>query len=201
MKGLGVNAVLLALVIVTAALNWSIVADPKRPNVEFLPGMVRAPALDAYSPNPYSPSDKADPPLPPGVITLGSDTMFMPEDSIGAAMASATLRNPWDGDTESTVDRGAYLYRDFCLPCHGPEGGGDGPVARRGYPPPTRLDIPATPPTPDGKLFHIITYGVGNMPGYRAQIPPADRWRIIAYLRRLQSQAKVPGADTLDVIQ
>ena len=31
-----------------------------------------------------------------------------------------------------------------------------------------------------------ITNGFGVMPDYRAQIPPEDRWRIVAYIRALQ---------------
>jgi len=39
---------------------------------------------------------------------------------------------------------------------------------------------------PVGYYFEVITKGYGGMPSYSAQIPPADRWRIIAYVRALQ---------------
>jgi hypothetical protein len=39
---------------------------------------------------------------------------------------------------------------------------------------------------PVGYYFEVITRGYGGMPSYSAQIPPADRWRIIAYIRVLQ---------------
>ena len=39
---------------------------------------------------------------------------------------------------------------------------------------------------PVGYYFEVITKGYGGMPNYAAQIPPADRWRIIAYVRALQ---------------
>jgi hypothetical protein len=39
---------------------------------------------------------------------------------------------------------------------------------------------------PVGYYFEVITKGFGGMPSYSAQIPPADRWRIIAYVRVLQ---------------
>jgi hypothetical protein len=37
-----------------------------------------------------------------------------------------------------------------------------------------------------GQMFHIITYGQKNMPSHAAQVPPDDRWRVIAYVRSLQ---------------
>ncbi|MCI0702250.1 MAG: cytochrome c [Planctomycetia bacterium] len=39
---------------------------------------------------------------------------------------------------------------------------------------------------PVGYIFEVITKGFGGMPSYSAQIPPADRWKIIAYIRVLQ---------------
>ncbi len=38
----------------------------------------------------------------------------------------------------------------------------------------------------DGDLFHIITYGRNNMPPHATQIPQADRWKLIHFLRDLQ---------------
>jgi mono/diheme cytochrome c family protein len=38
----------------------------------------------------------------------------------------------------------------------------------------------------DGHLFDVITNGVRTMPAYARQIPVADRWSIVAYLRALQ---------------
>jgi mono/diheme cytochrome c family protein len=39
---------------------------------------------------------------------------------------------------------------------------------------------------PDGQIYDVITNGVRNMPSYAHQIPPEDRWAIVAYLRALQ---------------
>ena len=39
---------------------------------------------------------------------------------------------------------------------------------------------------PVGYFFEVVTKGYGGMPSYASQIPPADRWRIIAYIRALQ---------------
>ena len=39
----------------------------------------------------------------------------------------------------------------------------------------------------DGRLFHIISLGQGIMSPYAAQLLPDDRWRVILYVRTLQS--------------
>jgi hypothetical protein len=39
---------------------------------------------------------------------------------------------------------------------------------------------------PNGQLFNTISNGYNTMMGYAAQIPHADRWAIVAYLRALQ---------------
>ena len=39
---------------------------------------------------------------------------------------------------------------------------------------------------PVGSLFNTITNGIRNMPAYGPQIPVADRWAIVAYVRALQ---------------
>ncbi|MCE9564660.1 MAG: cytochrome c [Planctomycetes bacterium] len=48
---------------------------------------------------------------------------------------------------------------------------------------------------PVGYYFEVITKGYGGMPSYSAQITPADRWRIIAYVRALQFSQHAKVAD------
>jgi mono/diheme cytochrome c family protein len=97
------------------------------------------------------------------------------------------------GDMNRLVNRGQDRYGIYCVPCHGGLGDGAGMV-------PTVSLVPAIrPPTfhddrlrhvPDGQIYATIRNGIRNMPSYRGQIPVADRWAIVAYVRALQlSQA------------
>jgi len=45
--------------------------------------------------------------------------------------------------------------------------------------------------TPAAHFFDVITNGWGAMPSYAEQIPPEDRWKIIAYIRALQLSRRV----------
>lgn len=118
--------------------------------------------------------------------------------------------------TESDLRRGQERYTIYCAICHGVYGNGQGKIWERGYLTPTSFhtakvtadevtvsnprDIPLgysrgyalwgiqipLRDAPVGYYFEVITKGYGGMPSYSAQISPADRWRIIAYIRVLQ---------------
>ncbi len=49
---------------------------------------------------------------------------------------------------------------------------------------------------PVGQLYNSIANGVRTMPAYGSQIPVADRWAIVAYVRALQrsQNAREPGS-------
>lgn len=110
--------------------------------------------------------------------------------------------------TEDDVRRGMERYTIFCTPCHGTLGDGRGKIVERGYlqPPSYHTDEARGFRTfrvmgadgrplllrdaPAGYYFEVITRGYNGMPDHAAQVPPADRWRIVAYIRALQlSQA------------
>lgn len=88
--------------------------------------------------------------------------------------------------TSAVLERGAERYRIFCSPCHGPLGEADGPVVQRGYPEPPSLTGAAARSASPAQIVQIIADGRGQMPSYAAQVRPADRWAITAFLRALQ---------------
>lgn len=88
--------------------------------------------------------------------------------------------------TRQMVDRGQERFNVFCSPCHDRAGSGRGMVVRRGYRQPPSFGDPRLRSAPPGYFFDVMTNGFGVMPDYRAQVPPADRWAIVAYIRALQ---------------
>lgn len=85
--------------------------------------------------------------------------------------------------------RGAYLFANFCQTCHGATGAGDGPVTKRGMPPPPSLLAEKALQMKDGQMFHVQTYGQGNMASYASQVSAEDRWLAIMHIRTLQEPA------------
>lgn len=88
--------------------------------------------------------------------------------------------------TPVTLARGRERYDAFCSPCHDRVGGGEGMIVQRGYKQPPSFHIDRLRNEADGYFFNAITNGFGVMPNYAQQVPVADRWLIIQYIRALQ---------------
>ncbi len=84
------------------------------------------------------------------------------------------------------LDRGQERFNVYCSVCHGRTGDGLGMIVRRGYRRPPSYHDDRLRQAPVGYFFDVITNGFGAMPDYSAQVPPEDRWKIIAYIRALQ---------------
>ncbi len=97
--------------------------------------------------------------------------------------------------TKEVLDRGEQRYKIFCIVCHGPVGNGDGMVVRRGYPKPPTYHDDRLRNAPVGHFFDVMTNGWGRMNSYASQIPPVDRWAIVAYIRALQASQNPQGYD------
>lgn len=93
------------------------------------------------------------------------------------------------------LDRGQERFNIYCSVCHGPLGDGGGMIPRRGFRKPPSYHDDRLRNAPAGYFFDVITNGFGNMPDYSAQVEPADRWRIIAYIRALQLSQRASVAD------
>lgn len=88
--------------------------------------------------------------------------------------------------TKQVIQRGQSRFNVYCSPCHDRLGNGDGMIVRRGYRKPPSYHIDRLRSVPNGYIYDVITNGFGAMPDYAAQIPPSDRWAIVAYVRALQ---------------
>lgn len=129
-------------------------------------------------PNTVAREMQVDPTISSGVGDDGQYVATIPEPIVQEA-----------GGMEALLARGQDRYGIYCVPCHGGLGDGQGLVPRVSR-------VPAiTPPTfhddairqmPDGQLYATIANGIRNMPAYGAQIPVADRWAIVGYVRALQ---------------
>jgi mono/diheme cytochrome c family protein len=96
---------------------------------------------------------------------------------------------------EALLERGEARYRIYCAPCHGLQGDGNGIIALRGMKHPPSYHIDRLRQSPNGYYYDVIANGFGAMYGYSAQIPPRDRWAIIAYIRALQLSRHAKAAD------
>jgi mono/diheme cytochrome c family protein len=102
----------------------------------------------------------------------------------------ASVTEKWD----DSVARGLNRYTIYCAPCHGGALDGNGTVAGVALDGGPRFQGVKSLHTEHaakelrvGELYRIVKNGQNTMPSYAAQIPVADRWAIVAYIRALQA--------------
>jgi mono/diheme cytochrome c family protein len=158
-----------------------------RPPIHINPNMDDQPKYTAQSSSKFFYDGATMRPQVPGTVARGelhADTAFYTgkiED--GTLLA----HNPREV-TPELLARGAERFAIYCSPCHDPRGTGQGILQRRAGVSTTSLHDPRLLTVPDGHIFDVITNGLGLMPAYRWPITPADRWAIVAHVRRLQQE-------------
>jgi mono/diheme cytochrome c family protein len=131
-----------------------------------------------------------DPQFFQGLVTANPDSP--------SAIAAATESKPNYVNSfpfpvnREVLERGKERFTIYCAVCHGTLGYGDGIVVQRGFTPPPSYHIDRLRAAPVGYLFRVVSQGLGSMPDYAEQIPPQDRWAIIAYVRALQLSQHAP---------
>ena len=174
---------------------------PKSPRVEWravaallalaaLPGCIRLdmydqPRYDALERSAFFADGRSARPLPAGTVargTLHEDRAF----ATGTVDDSTFVSELPFALTPELLQRGRERYGIFCIVCHDALGTGRGMVVQRGYKQPPEFHIERLRQQPAGYLFDVISKGFATMPSYAAQIPIADRWAIVAYVRALQ---------------
>jgi len=88
--------------------------------------------------------------------------------------------------TDDVLARGRERFNIYCAPCHSRLGDGNGMIVQRGFRAPPSYHTERLRKAPLGYFFDVMTNGFGAMPEYASQIPPRDRWTIVAYIRALQ---------------
>jgi mono/diheme cytochrome c family protein len=185
----------------------SCTSDPLSPGLEYMPDMYRSPSIETYSTNPLMPDSMAAMTPVEGTVPRGksSSASFYvypyKNDSAGYEDAGKIVKNPI-AYSASVVEEGKVVYTKFCVHCHGASGQGDGMVVTNGgFPPPPAYNGPALKDLPEGKMYHTITYGKGNMGSHASQLSVDDRWKVIHYIKTLQNPAGTAAAPADAVVK
>jgi mono/diheme cytochrome c family protein len=150
------------------------------------------PKYSAFEQAPFFPDGSSARPPVPGTVARG-DLRDDPVLYTGKENEVSASVFPFPID-ERVMAHGQERFNIYCAPCHGLTGEGDGMIVQRGFSRPPSLLEPRLREMPPGHYFEVMTNGFGAMPDHAAQIKPADRWAIAAYIRALQ----LAGSATLD---
>lgn len=180
---------LAALAALIATLGGCRGCTSSRPPFHLNPNMDDQPKYRAQAESAFF-SDGATMRVPvEGTVARGElradDALYRGVDEAGRPLASSPL-----AASEALLARGRERYGIYCAPCHGDNGKGRGMLFERaGVQSGDMIADERIRGLSEGELFKVITEGVGLMPGYAYQVPPEDRWAIIAHVRALQEGA------------
>jgi hypothetical protein len=150
--------------------------------------MADQPKNRPLSPSPFFEDGRSERHLLETTVARGSianDELFVPKESNAFPLPL----------TPELLNRGRERYKIFCTPCHGIQGDGNGMVSMRGMKHPPSYHDARLLAVSNGYIYDVITNGFGGMLSYSAQIPPADRWAIVAYVRALQLSRHAPVSE------
>ncbi|HMT34288.1 MAG: cytochrome c [Bacteroidetes bacterium] len=93
--------------------------------------------------------------------------------------------------TEKDVEEGKRLYMIYCGICHGTALDGNGPLYSSGK----FVAMPANLKSGEkylamssGRIYHGIVYGKNAMGSYASQLDTKQRWQVVAYIKKIQSE-------------
>jgi mono/diheme cytochrome c family protein len=192
------------------------VSTMTEPRIQIMQDMGIQPKFREQETNSLFADDRAMRPKIPGTVARGSleldDNYYhgfvRRNDGSGkyTVVYAASLPSDMSDSPEkmrAMMRRGQERFNIYCYVCHGYDGSGHGPVNQRAlelksidtdanhpigvtWTPAAQLSSDTIRAQPDGKIFNTITFGIRTMPAYGPQIPVADRWAIVAYVRALQ---------------
>ena len=116
------------------------------------------------------------------------------KDAAGGFVAAIPGHDQAGHDQAPVLPRGQQRFGIYCSPCHGAAADGKGMLFQRAQVQSANLMEQRFRDMPAGQLFDEVTHGVGLMPAYGPFVPVADRWAILAYVRKLQAETPMPAA-------
>jgi len=218
----------LAVVVLAAMIPPLVVAQRRAGTSEVLrahpvPDMDQQPRFDTQAATPLFDDRRTVRPPVVGTVARGELlddahlTLGLVDGQPAATLPQAVLdsldQDAKQGDQLRLIRRGQQRYNIYCAPCHGLDGGGQGPVSVRAAEvvmAPGKGAWTQVPPLHGdeqlrlslGQLYDTITSGVRRegvdkptMPAYGPQISVEDRWAIVLYVRALQRSQRASPDD------
>jgi cytochrome c553 len=158
----------------------------RNPGRIYAPDMTYSRAYDFYNANPYYHDEDRRIPVR-GTIARGRE---LPDHMMeGDTNGYHTYKIPMRFDAAG-VDEGRRLFNIYCAICHGPNLDGQGPIYTNGKfaAMPANLIDAKYLRMDEGTIYAAIKYGKNAMGSYASQLDMVQRWQVIAYIKKVQSE-------------
>jgi mono/diheme cytochrome c family protein len=186
MKKISLAILSLALVAITVT---SCSEYSTKPGKIYMPDMTYSRAYEFYSNNPNMANGITAQNTVEGTVPRGA----MLPDHIAEFDTVAAKTNRFSGALSmAEIEEGGRIYNIHCGVCHGTNMDGNGPLYNGG-----NGKYPAAPANfkdakylnmPVGTMYHAIMYGKNLMGSYSSQVDAKQRWQILAYIKKMQSE-------------
>jgi mono/diheme cytochrome c family protein len=175
----------------------------RNPGRAYAPDMFYSRAYDAYTYNPnFADSQSSRLPVP-GTIARGH---ALPDhltegDTNAYKTFTTSLRF-----NEDEMKEGKRLFNIYCGICHGTNLDGQGPLYASGKfaAMPANFKDAKYTHMPMGQMYAAVKYGKNMMGSYASQLDTRQRWMVVAYIKKVQSEnggdAFTLGAVAADVV-
>ncbi len=188
----------LGFIIIT--LVFTSCGNKRHPGKTYMPDMAYSRAYEAYEPSNLK-SEGINYISSPVQGTIKRGDLFpytVPNDSNGYKMSAAT-KDPLPPLDTLNMKEAQRLYNINCGICHGTKLDAQGPLAVSGKVGGiVNLKLDPYKSLPPGTIFHVVTYGKGNMGSYASQLDKKQRWMVVQYVK---SQQMPDGAAKMDSSQ
>jgi len=197
---MSINKIVKAGLVVVAAVALFSCGTRRSPGRAYMPDMTYSVAYETYAPaqSRLEASAKAKNELVPfysgmpvpGTIARGEMLPLHMSSNRDSAASAAGIKNPLDLATVN-LKEAERLYLINCAICHGQNLDGNGPLYKGGEGPfgaaPANL---VNSVMTEGSMFHVATYGKGQMGSYASQLTTLQRWEVIAYIHSKKGGGK-----------
>ncbi len=181
----------------------------RTPGHIYAPDMTYSRAYDAYTSNPNLGKDSLISHLPvSGTIARGH---AMPDHIAEGDSNAYKTFNTTEKFADADMKEGKRLFNIYCGICHGTALDGNGPLYSSGKfaAMPANFKDAKYLHMPVGQMYAAIKYGKNMMGSYAGQLDPHQRWMVIAYIKKVQSEnggdaftmgTEAPKADTAKTV-
>jgi mono/diheme cytochrome c family protein len=158
----------------------------RNPGKTYVPDMVYSQAYDAYTKGPVEGEATS---LKPVTGTIARGHALPTHLTKADTTQYYALKSPYKF-TEQELAEGKVHYDIHCGICHGQKMDGQGPLFTSGKfaAMPANLLGENYINMSEGKMYYAVMYGKGVMGSYASQLKEHDRWKVIAYIKQIQSQ-------------
>lgn len=159
----------------------------RTPGHIYAPDMTYSRAYDAYTSNPnFADSQTSRPPVE-GTIARGHQMPDHLKEGDTNAYKTFTTSMRFNA---AELKEGGRLFNIYCGICHGSALDGQGPLFASGKfaSMPANFKDAKNLHMPVGQMYAAIKYGKNMMGSYASQIDIKQRWMVIAYIKKVQSE-------------